>query len=405
MNRRELITATLSIASVAAATSALAQPAAAGGSTVIYVSPEGADGNAGTKESPVQTIMEAAKRVNASSGSGAVTVILTEGIHSLSAETQFKPARQFTKTARLTIRAEVLPDDAEWHSGRMPTIVPTMVLKPSWNGNPIPNGKTSNGINIETSFVTIQGLKFLGVPVVETPRTGEVNRIYPIGRFGATLDDLEIAQCVFGGDRITAPNHCPIIANGTGLNVHHCIFINTKLTAVYWTYGSTGHSMHHCLMYGVYEGGPWTAMISNDFDYHNNIIAESLNAWVQQPLGTVDPDAGRGARPPAAAGAAAATAGAPPPAPRPRPVLKPTDGKYRIVNSLFAHNKRMAVSGTGSNLGFRDIDSDFLQLVNSTVTDEPVLLVMDQFSRNYLHPAPGTAAAALGAGLFTKPRA
>jgi hypothetical protein len=75
------------------------------------------------------------------------------------------------------------------------------------------------------------------------------------------------------------------------------------------------------------------------------------------------------------------------------------------VNSLFAHNKRMAVSGTGSNLGFRDIDSDFLQLVNSTVTDEPVLLVMDQFSRNYLHPAPGTAAAALGAGLFTKPRA
>jgi hypothetical protein len=148
-------------------------------------------------------------------------------------------------------------------------------------------------------------------------------------------------------------------------------------------------------------------MLNTDFDYHNNVIANCLNAWVQQPLGIVDADAGRGvagaaARP--AAGAPAAGSAPPPPA-RPRITLKPTDGQYKIVNSLFAHNGRMAVSGTGSNLGFKDIEPDFLHLVNTTVTDEPVPLIMDQWSRHYLHPVAGTAAASLGVGLFMKPQA
>jgi hypothetical protein len=41
----------------------------------------------------------------------------------------FKPVqRRFTKTERLTIRAEVLPDDSEWHTGRMPTLIHTLPL-------------------------------------------------------------------------------------------------------------------------------------------------------------------------------------------------------------------------------------------------------------------------------------
>jgi hypothetical protein len=402
MNRRELIAGlTLASSAVAGAAGAQQAPAAKAGGPVaaspgatIYVSPSGSDANAGTKDSPIQTLVEAAKRVNASTGSGAITVILSEGIYPLGAEAHFTaPNHPFTKTERLTIRAEFLPDDPDWHSGRMPTLIHTMVLEPKWNGRPIPNGKTSNGIVIETSHVTIQGLKVLGVPVVETPVLGEVNRVYPIGRFDAKLDDLEICQCFFGGDRVTAPNHCPIIANGSGMSVHHCIFYGTKLTAVYWTYGSAGHSMHHCLMYGCYEGGPWTALISNDFVYTNNVIAETLNAWVQQPLNIIDTDTRGPARP----------AGGPPaPPPPPRPVLKPTDGHYKIVNSLFAHDGRLTVSGTGSNLGFKDIDATFLTLINSKVTDEPVLLNRDQWSRDYLHPLPGTEAAATGAGLFMK---
>jgi hypothetical protein len=407
MNRRELITASLSAATAAAAATAASAAAPTTAAVTIYVSPTGSDTNSGSKDSPIATVFEAARRVNADTGTGPVTVILTEGLHALHKETQFKPpGRQFTKTARLTIRAEVLPDDPAWHAGRMPTIVPTMPLLPAWNGRPINSGGATNGLNIETSYVTIQGLKFLGYSAVEEARVGQINRIYPIGRFGQTLDDLEISQCFFGGDRFTAPNHCPIIANGTGMNIHHTIFFNTKLTAVYWTQGSTGHSMHHCLMYGCYEGGPWTAHIANDFDFHNNIVAHSLNAWVQQVLGNVDPDAIRpagaggppgGARPPGAPGAAGA-----PPAGPPRRVPLPTDGQYKIRDSLFAHNERLAVSGTGANLGFRNIEPDFLEMINTTVTDEPLLLNMDQFSRRYLHPLPGTLGAATGAGLFMK---
>ena len=413
MNRRELMATALAVASAGAAQSAKAQdraaPAAASGRLTIYVSPRGSDTNNGSKESPLLTLTEAGKRVNESTGSGAVTVILSEGVYAMAQQATFKPAnRQFTKTERLTIRAEVLPDDAEWHPGRMPTIIHTMVLEPQWNGRPIPNGKTSNGIEIETSHVTIQGLKVLGAPVVETPVKGDVNRVYPIGRFDRTLDDLEICQCFFGGDRVTSPNHCPIIANGTGMSIHHCIFYGTKLTAVYWTGGSSGHSMHHCLMYGVYEGGPWTATIATDFDYHNNVIAETLNAWVQQPVNIVDTDVGGRGRPGGAPPAGTPPGAAPPAATPPRPAASParvvpaTDGHYKIVNSLFANNSRMAVSGTGSNLEFKEISSDFLNLINTKVTQEPVILVRDEWSRDYLHPAPGTDAYAIGAGLFMK---
>ena len=44
-----------------------------------------------------------------------MTVILSEGVYSVGETATFKPThRSFTKTDRLTIRAEVLPDDPEW---------------------------------------------------------------------------------------------------------------------------------------------------------------------------------------------------------------------------------------------------------------------------------------------------
>ena len=68
-------------------------------------------------------------RVNASSGSGPITVILAKGTYAVGETATFKPeTRKFSKTERLTIRAEVLPDDPEWHTGRMPTLIHTMQL-------------------------------------------------------------------------------------------------------------------------------------------------------------------------------------------------------------------------------------------------------------------------------------
>ena len=104
------------------------------------IRPAGADTNSGAKASPLRTLAEAARRVNQSTGDGAVTIVLTEGIHAIGETTLLKPERRsFTKTARLTIRAEVLPDDPEWHTGRMPTLIHTMPLPKTWNGRPDPS--------------------------------------------------------------------------------------------------------------------------------------------------------------------------------------------------------------------------------------------------------------------------
>jgi hypothetical protein len=73
-----------------------------------------------------------------------------------------------------------------------------------------------------------------------------------------------------------------------------------------------------------------------------------------------------------------------------------------VVDSLFAGNQKMASSGTGANLGFKDIDASFLEMVGTKVSDQPIVLEMDQTKRNYLHPVEGSEAARIGAGLFTK---
>jgi hypothetical protein len=401
MNRRQAITATAS-----AVAAALLRPGALGALSAqspgamavppegetLYLSPLGVDANPGTRERPLLTLAAAATRVNESKGSGAMTIVLSEGVYAVGEQATFKPQnRTFTRSGRLTIRAEVLPDDPEWHSGRMPTLIHTLPLKNHWNGRPLPpgSGGTSYGVQIETSHATLRGLKVLGAPVVETPRPRMLNRIYPIGRFGRTLDDLEIAQCLLAGDKVTNPNHLPIIANGNGLNIHHCVFYNTKLTAVYWTGGSTGHAMRNCLLYGAYAGGVWTSEIAPDFDFRNNIIANSHYAWIYQSAAgaAADPDAGGGRR------------GAPPVS---TPAQPRERVRYKAIDSLFTNNKAMAATGTGANLGFKDIDASFIELVNSKVSPEPLTLEMDESKRGYLHPLAGTDAARIGAGLFMK---
>ena len=397
MNRREAITAT-----VTAIAASLLRPSQVGAQSsgpitepptgeTIFLNPLGSDANPGTRERPLQTLAAAAKRVNESRGTGPMTIVLSEGVHAIGEQATFKPEnRTFSRTDRLTIRAEILPDDPSWDSGRMPALIHTLSLKDHWNGRPLPpgSGATSYGIEIETSHATIRGLKVLGTPVVETPRPRVLNRIYPIGRFGRTLDDLEISQCVLAGDKVTNPNHLPIIANGNGMNIHHCVFYGTKLTAVYWSGGSTGHAMRNCLLYGAYAGGVWTSEIGADFDFRNNVIANSNYAWIYQSsaVALADPDAGRGDA-------------------RPTPAVPQTRERvrYKAVDSLFTNNKAMAASGTGANLGFKDIDASFIELVNTKVSSEPLALEMDESKRGYLHPLPGSDAARIGAGLFMKP--
>jgi hypothetical protein len=68
----------------------------------------------------------------------------------------FNPAgRLFTRVSRLTIRAEVLPDDPGWSRQNMPVPIHTMALLPNWMGRPDPFGGVNYGMQFETSHVTV----------------------------------------------------------------------------------------------------------------------------------------------------------------------------------------------------------------------------------------------------------
>jgi hypothetical protein len=390
MNRRQALKTVLAAsagASLLRVTRALGQeagPTVLSAGNTIYLHPaNGSDTNSGAKDSPLKTLAAAAKCVSENTGSDAVIIILSEGVYAVGETAVFKPAnRAFPKDKRLTIRAEVLPDDPEWHPGRMPTLIHTMPLSPDWNGRPDPFGGVAYGMLIETSHVTIQGLKILGMPVVEHPKPGAIHRVYPIGRNGRDLDDLEIKQCLFAGDEVTSPNHLGILANGSGIVVDHCIFYHLKQPIVYWSGGTKGHAMRNTLIYGAYGCGIWTSGIANDFEFRNNVIANSFYTWISQ--------GGRSAR--AEAGQAGPGTGG--------------DAResvhYKVIDSLFTGNKNFTGSGGGPALNFRDTDPSFLELVGTRQSDDPLELEMDQSKQNYLHPKEGSNAAKIGAGLFAK---
>lgn len=343
----------------------------------------GRDTNSGAKDKPIRTLGEAARRVNQSSETGAMTLILSEGVYPITEPIVLKGAgRSFSKTERLTLRAEILPDDPEWNTGRMPTLIHAMSPDGTWNGRRDPLGGAVNGMQVETSHVTIRGLKILGMPVIETPKADLKRRLYGIARLGS-LDDLEVAQCLFLSDQAIASMHVGIIARGTGVNIHHCIFHGyTKDAVVYWEGRSTGHAMRNCIFHGMYGSTVWASGIADDFDYRNNVVDSCNYVWIYQGIASARTDE---------AGGRATLSG-----------KTKTENRYKAVNSLFAHNKKLAGTGTGARIEFKDIDPAFLEMVGTKVTAEPVAFEHDPIQRNYLHPVANSEASKIGAGLFLK---
>src|SRR5262245_18984277 len=126
----------------------------------LYVNAKtGNDKNKGSPSQPLKTIGEAAKRINANTAKEATTIIVSEGFYALT-ETVLINNNKFSVENRLTIRAEVLPDDAHWNPQRMP-ILTTIIDATSTPGD----GEEARGLEIEASHVTIEGLRFTGSPV------------------------------------------------------------------------------------------------------------------------------------------------------------------------------------------------------------------------------------------------
>jgi hypothetical protein len=328
----------------------------------------GNDHNIGSKEQPLKTLNEAAERVNHANGKGAITIYLSEGIYGLDATVTFHPVNwHFSKDERLTVRATVLPDDAGWNPGMMPVIVSTMPLDFKPYGNKDPLGGASYGIQIEISFVTIQGLRVLGTPVHERPQEGMVRRNYPIVREGRNLDDLRITQCMFVGDKVSIPCHLAILASGQGIVVDHCVFYHCKDAIVFWHSDRPAENceVHHNLFISNYGAAVWSWSAAEDLKFYNNVIENTNVFWILN-----------------------------------------SDEKtsFSLSNSLIAGYNELVNKGGGPADFGEKADSGKLKFGKDVIVKKEGNLQIedDPVKRNYLHIVPGTPGADLVAGLFNQ---
>ena len=335
----------------------------------IYVDAiSGEDQNPGIKDLPLRTLNQAATIVNQANGRGAITILISESIYGLNATVTFHPVNwHFTKEERLTIRAAILPDDAEWNPAKMPVIVSTMPLDMKPNGREDPLGGRSYGIQVETNHVTIQGLRVLGTRIHEKPEEGMVRRNYPIVREGRNLDDLRITQCLFMGDKHVIPNHLAILASGQGVVVDHCVFYHCKDAVVFWFSDEPAKrcEMHHNLMIGNYGAAVWSWSVAEDFKYYNNVVANTNVFWV------LDRDESK---------------------------------THTLSNSLVAGYNDLVNKGGGASGFGEKADPNKLKYGDDVIIQKEGTLEIeeDPTKRNYLHLVPGTLGSDLGAGLFTK---
>lgn len=335
--------------------------------TVVYVNSNiGKDVAIGTKEYPLQSLQEAAKRVNKMVGEGSVEVILTAGTYGLSETAAFNPVHwKFSEHNRLIIRSEILPDDSNWNPASMPIIVSTMPFSVEKNEKQQVTGGSNYGILIESSHVTVQGLRILGEPVHEKPAEGVLVRNYPIVWEGKNLTDLRVTQCLFLGNKFALPNHLGVLANGSQLEVDHCVFYGVKDAVVMWNSPSEKSALHHNLILNIYGAAVWTWSTSEDFKFYNNVISGANVLWVLD---------------------------------------KEAKNTYKIKNSLLiGYNQLVNKGGGPQDFGVAADPNKLKYTFDFKIIKTGGLdIEEDQTSRYYLQLKPTTLGTSYGAGLFYK---
>ena len=316
----------------------------------LYVDPiRGDDANPGTANRPLATILRAADIANEGE-SGGTTIRLRPGVHVLKESPLFERKAPYDPIERLVIEAVHLPGDDGWNPSLMPVVV--SIEEPKLDGV-----LCAYGLRIEVSHATVQGVKFLG-----NPWSGAY--YYAIWRGGLELEDLVVTQCLFLGDRDALPIHLPIIANGNGLVVDHCIFSGCKNSVVFWDGPggkSFGNAMTYCIVEGAYASAVWTCSTEDDFEFHHNILARSRYAWVRE---------------------------------------HDSQRTFAIDDCLLSSNEERAGYGGGASGDLVTTEDDFLRTGAGVLEEGEVLLSRDASSPTYLHTLPGTPGHELGAGLF-----
>jgi hypothetical protein len=84
------------------------------------------------------------------------------------------------------------------------------------------------------------------------------------------------------------------------------------------------------------------------------------------------------------------------------PAAAPERQHYKVINSLFANNKKLAGTGTGARIEFADIEPSFLEMAGTTTTGQAIEFESDMTKRNPCTRSPARGGE-IGAGLFSSP--
>jgi len=244
-------------------------------SQVVYVDCNtGKDENLGTKDSPVFSINKAAEIIS-QTDNDTYTMKINPGIYVLNEHVPVETDKDLSNK-RITLEASILPDDSTWTPEKMPVII-----SKSKKGE-FPNDVNSRiivGFSINSSHVSIRGLKFLGYSYPK-------NFYFPISRKNFTTTDLVVEQCMFLGDLQSSVIQVAVLAHGDSVNVNHCIFYNANNAVLFFNCNDgkeikSGNRMTNNIVYGASESAIWTVKPDTDLVFKNNIVTKCNVAWVK----------------------------------------------------------------------------------------------------------------------------
>jgi hypothetical protein len=229
---------------------------------------KGKDVAKGTQADPLLSIEKAISIANTYSGNEPVNIKLAPGLYIIAHELTIKTQKQENDASRFTIEAIHMPDDAGWQPEKMPVIQSV-------------SGNNSNvhfihcvGFLVAKNNVSFKGLKFVG------NAHPDVAYYYPINRENEKLNDLEVSQCYFIGERNSNRLQSGLWTNGSGIHVDHCIFYNCRNAMVLIT-EIKGLAITNSIIYGAYESGIWFGNSDAPFVFENNIVTHCNFFWVR----------------------------------------------------------------------------------------------------------------------------
>jgi hypothetical protein len=259
-----------------------------------------------------------------------------------------KPFKTKDDTARYTIEAAIMPDDTGWLPSKMPVIQSISPNNKNWA-----KFDHCTGFQVERNNTCFKGLKFVG------NANPAVVYYYTIERHFPELKGMEVSQCIFVGNRNSAPIQGALFAQGSGIKVDHCIFYECK-NALLLFLSVNGFSLTNSIIYGAYEGAVWFGKFS-DFVFRDNVIANSNCFWIS---------------------------------------MKDYTPHYTFTNSLITDNK--IFMGLNNN-GVIENEEKIVPVTKNIQRSGKVVLQVvdtDTIPRSYLNLSPASAGRDIPAGLF-----